>query len=69
MEPNNTIIFAGGYSGMSPDLFSKWVDLNIAYQKSNLFTMPPISRFQNVDPLDQIPLPLEDEKKQESENS
>lgn len=69
MEQNNTIIFAGGFCGMSQDLFSKWVDLNIAYQKSNLFPLQPISNFPIVDKIDQIPLPLEDEKKQEPENS
>ena len=53
---------------MSPDLFSKWVDLNIEFQKSNL-CMPPTARFPDADREDQLPLPLEDEKKQESENS
>jgi len=68
MKPNNTIIFAGGYCGMSPDLFSKWVDLNIDFQKSNL-CMPPTARFPDADREDQFPLPLDDEKEHEAENS
>ena len=68
MEQNKTM-FPNGFCGMSPDLFSKWIDLNIAYQKSNLWIAPTVSQFQNAENGDQFPLPLDDGKKQEAESS
>jgi hypothetical protein len=69
MKQNDAIFLAGGNCGMSPDLFSKWVDLNVDFQRSNLYPNPPVLHPPNIESGDQCPLPFEDEKKQELENS
>ena len=56
---NNTLNWVGGYCVLSPDLFSKWVDLNVNYQKTSILEMPPLSQFLAAESGDQVSLPFE----------